>query len=166
MLGKVYVDTKAAKSCLSASVHLSFLPSIQSTTLQTHSILSSISSIVLETLSGKFHHYQQRNKFIFSSWWMNSIWSLNKWLISICSVNNCLSVIQPVDPLEGTDLPGIVFRLSSLTITKALIRLDSSSSAGSDGSLVLLLYLSLDTVRVRFVFWIFVLAAGGFQKAS
>lgn len=42
-------------------------------------------------------------------------------------------VFPLTDLLEGTDLPGIVFRLSSLIITKALMRLDSSSSAGSGG---------------------------------
>lgn len=39
------------------------------------------------------------------------------------------------DPSEEMDLPGIVFRLSSLTITKALIRLDGPSLGGLDASL-------------------------------
>lgn len=55
----------------------------------------------------------------------------------VCDLLLCLiPVLQPADPLEEVNLPGIVFRLSSLTITKALIRLVSSSSAGSDDSLV------------------------------
>lgn len=58
--------------------------------------------------------------------------------VIICSVKSSPLISQPADPLEETDLPGIVFRLSSLTITKALIRLDNPSSAGSDGLLVLL----------------------------
>lgn len=73
----------------------------------------------------------------------------------------CLLVFQPADPLEETDLSGIVFRLSSLTITKALIRLDSPSSAGSDGSLVLLLCLLLNLVRVCCLLFVFVFFCDG-----
>lgn len=52
------------------------------------------------------------------------------------NLNNLLVTLQPVlmfnsDTLDGTDLPGIVFRLSSLTITKALIHLESPSPASS-----------------------------------
>lgn len=65
----------------------------------------------------------------------------------------CLLVFQPADPLEETDLSGIVFRLSSLTITKALIRLASLSSAGSDGSLVLLVTQCGESLP--FVVWVF-----------
>ena len=72
----------------------------------------------------------------------------------IPSIHLYLPVYQPADPLEETGLPGIVFRLSSLTITKALIRLDSPSSTGSDSSLVLLLCLLLGVVKsFWFVLW-------------
>lgn len=79
----------------------------------------------------------------FEAW----LYILLEW--SVCSVITCLFVLQPADPLEETDLPGIVYRLSSLTITKALIRLDSSSSAGSDGSLADFVSV-FDVVRVCF----------------
>lgn len=61
-------------------------------------------------------------------------------------------VLYPTDLLEKTALPGIVLRLSSFTITKALIRLDSLSSAGSVGLLVLL---SMQTV------WFFEISVAG-----
>lgn len=85
-----------------------------------------------------FHFHQENNlkyKYMTSSKWF------------VCSVSSGLPVYQSTDPLEKTDLPGIVFRLSSLTITKALIRLDRSSSEGSDGLLVLLLCVLPDVVR-------------------
>lgn len=59
------------------------------------------------------------------------------------------------DPLEETHLAGIVFRLSSLTITKALIRLDSSSSAGQTVFAV---------VTKRWGSVVSVVARGGFQQ--
>lgn len=64
--------------------------------------------------------------FLFSlsmSWWQSL-----KWVAEVC-----VDIFRLTDLLEGTDWPGIVLRLSSLIITKALMRLDSSSSAGSAG---------------------------------
>lgn len=74
----------------------------------------------------------------------------------VCSTS-IISVYQPADPLKETDTPGIFLRLSSLTITKALIRLDSSSPVGSEGSLVLSLCLLISSVFM-------VMAAVGSKK--
>lgn len=74
---------------------------------------------------------------------------------------------------KETELPGIVFRLSSLTITKALIRLDSPSSKGSACSLVRPLCRSHCVCLCVFVCcggggvrWISVTAAESLQTAS
>ncbi len=124
--------------------------------LQTNSTSKSDYIYLQKQLLGvKCLHYLQGNNL--KSEYMTS---LNGF---VCNISSSLPVFQSTDPLEGTDLPGIVFRLSSLTITKALIRLESSSSEDSDGLLVLLSCVLLSVVRVCGLFF---RASVGFQEAS
>lgn len=163
MLGEVCMDTKTVRETGREILSLCFSPSVclpsfftkHPTLLRWKQIPSRVLSSKSEQLGGKFLLCQQGNKSI-NKWkklhnLKSEYMTVLKWFV--CSTNTGLPVFQPADPLEETDLPGIVFRLSSLTITKALIRLDSSSSVGSDGSLVLLLCLSLDVVRVCGLFF-------------
>lgn len=88
------------------------------------------------------------------------------YLTFICNIKTCPPVCQATDHMEEMNKPGIVFRLSSLTITKALIRLDSSPHAGSDGSLGLFAVV-IDTREVcGLCFGMSVIASERLQKAS
>lgn len=135
----VWTQRQSERQEVSLSICLSAVLFIKHPTfLQCKQILSEVSSRVLSSKIGLFFlknncwallHYQQGNNL------KAEYMTLLKWFV--CGLLLCLiPVLQPADPLEEATLSGIVFRLSSLTITKALIRLVSSSSAGSDDSLV------------------------------
>lgn len=121
-------------------------------------------STVFLSVSGQFtnHPILQRNETqqrVLSN-------TYKAWLLwFVCSINPFYIVFQSSDPLDRTDLPGIVFRLSSLTITKALIRPDSPSSKSSDGALAHLWCISLYAVGKIFVVFGLSLVAAGLPKS-